>query len=148
MKKIIWSLLFLFSSLFASELHLEKSFKDAVAHAQSAGKPMMFILSRHTCRYCVLLERTTLSDSGVINELNKNFVTYIAYTDDGDYCPEEFWRPGTPTLWFLDDKGEPLSKPIMGAIDAKNLLKALDIIKGRFQKVKKLDKYNYTRNKL
>lgn len=148
MKKIIWIFIFLFSNLFASELHLANSFKDAVATADNNEKPIMFIVSRHTCKYCVILEQYTLSDNSVIDKLNKNFITYIAYTDDNDYFPDQLWRPGTPAIWFLDDKGKAISEPIMGAIDAANLLKVLDVVEQRFTKQKKMDKYNYTRSKL
>ncbi len=148
MKKIVLSLLLLLSTVFADGLHLAKSFQDAVATAYNNEKPIMFIVSRHTCKYCVMLEKYTLSDSDVIQKLNKGFVTYIAYTDDNDQFPEQLWRPGTPAVWFLDNDGRPMSEPIMGAIDAKNLLKVLTIVEKRFEKQKKIDKYNYTRSKL
>lgn len=148
MKKILLSFLLLFSTLYAGELHHANSFKDAVATAENSEKPIMFIISRHTCKYCVILEKNTLSNAEVIKRLNNDFVTYIAYTDDGDTFPDEYWRPGTPAIWFLDDSGRAISEPIMGAIDAANLLKALDIVDKRFKKQKKMDKYNYTRSKL
>ena len=148
MKKIILLLLFVYLNLFATQLKMEKSFKDAVIEADMVQKPIMFIISRHACKYCILLENETLSKPEVIKELNSNFTTYIAYIDDGDGFPEEFWRPATPTIWFLDDDGKAMGEPIMGAIDAKNLLKVLDIVKTRFDKQKKLQQYNYTKSKL
>lgn len=148
MKNLLFSLLFVFSSLFASELQKTSSFKDAIANAQNSEKPIMFIVSRHTCKYCVMLENYTLSDTNIIDKLNSEFITYIAYTDDNDAFPDEFWRPGTPAIWFLDNRGKAMSEPIMGAIDAKNLLNVLNIIHKRFDKQKKMDKYNYTRSKL
>lgn len=148
MKKLLIVFLLFLTTAFADELHLAKSFQDAVLTANKEGKPIMFIVSRHTCKYCVILEKHTLSKQDVIEELNKNFVTYIAYTDDGDSFPDALWRPGTPAIWFLYDDASPLSEPVMGAIDETNLLKALDIIKTRFAKVKRVQQYNYTKNKL
>ncbi|WP_345979246.1 DUF255 domain-containing protein [Sulfurimonas sp. HSL3-2] len=148
MKKILLSLILLISALSAAELHVANSFKDSVAKAENSEKPILFIVSRHTCRYCVILEKNTLSNAQVIDRLNKDFITYIAYTDDGDMFPDEYWRPGTPAIWFLDDQGRAISEPLMGAIDAANLLKVLDIVDKRFKKQKKMDKYNYTRSKL
>ena len=87
-------------------------------------------------------------DAQVIGKLNKDFITYIAYTDDNDYFPDEFYRPGTPAIWFLDNNAQAMSEPIMGAVDAKNLLKVLDIVTQRFEKVKKMQKYSYTKSKL
>jgi thioredoxin-related protein len=148
MKKFILFVLIVCMNLFGSELVLQKSFKDAVIQADTTQKPIMFIVSSHTCKYCNMLERDTLSKSEVIKVLNKNFITYIAYVDNGDGFPEEFWRPATPTIWFLDDNGKAMSEPIMGAVDEKNLLKVLDTVEKSFNKQKKLEQINYTRSKL
>ena len=138
MKKLLFTFLMLASALFASSpIHWAKDYKSGVAEATKQNKPMLFISSRHTCKYCVILERTALSDSKIVDELNRNFIPVIAYSDDGDYLPRELWRPGTPTIWFLDEKGEPMFQPIMGAIDAQNFSHAIDIVKEEFIKREK-----------
>ncbi len=139
MNKIVFTFLMLASTLFASSsINWAKDYKAGVAEATKQNKPMLFISSRHSCKYCVILEKTALSDSTIINELNRNFIPVIAYSDDGDYLPRELWRPGTPSIWFLDEKGEPMFQPIMGAVDAPNFLKAIDIVKQEFIKREKL----------
>lgn len=148
MRKYLVILLLLSSYLFGSELVLEKSFKESISKSDAVQKPIMFIISRHTCKFCVILEKETLSQAEVIEKLNQNFVVYIAYTDDGDGFPDEFWRPATPTIWFLDDNGQAMSEPIMGAIDSKNLLEILDKVKIRFDEQKNLQQYNYMKSKL
>ena len=130
------------SMLMASPIHWAKDFNSGVAEAQAKTKPILFISSRHSCKYCVILERTALSDPKIINELNRNFVTIISYSDDGDYMPKELWRPGTPAIWFLDEKGEPLFQPIMGAIDAKNFYRALMLVKKEYIKRLKIEARN------
>ena len=138
MRKIVLTVVMLSSMLFASPVNWAKDYKSGVAQATKLNKPILFISSRHTCRYCVQLERTTLLDPKVVYELNRNFVNIVSYSDENDYLPKELWRPGTPAIWFLDDAGEPLFQPIMGAIDAKNFLLAVDLVKKEYIKRLKL----------
>ncbi len=123
------------SSLFAAEVNWAKDFDSGIAEAKKSGKPVLFVFSRHSCHYCRVLDATTFKDKKVIETLNKDFVPIISYTDENDYTPRELWRPGTPTLWFLDPNGVPLFQPLVGAIDAPNFLKALIIVKDEFNKL-------------
>jgi len=138
MRKIVLMVVMLSSMLFASPIHWAKDYKSGVAQATKLNKPILFISSRHTCKYCVQLDRTTLLDPKVVYELNRNFVSIVSYSDENDYMPKELWRPGTPAIWFLDETGEPLFQPIMGAVDAKNFLLAVDIVKKEYIKRLKL----------
>ena len=142
MRKIVLMAVMFSSMLMASPIHWAKDFQSGVAEATAKTKPILFISSRHSCKYCVILERTTLSDPKIINELNRNFVTIISYSDERDYMPKELWRPGTPAIWFLDEKGEPLFQPIMGAIDAKNFYRALMLVKKEYIKRLKIEARN------
>ena len=132
--KIIFTMLLLASSMFASDINWAKDFDSGIKEATAQNKPVLFVFSRHTCKYCVILDETTFKDKKVIEALNKNFVSIVSYTDENDYTPKELWRPGTPALWFLLPSGEPMFQPLMGAIDAPNFLKALDIVKEEFNK--------------
>ena len=142
MHKIVLMVVMLSSMLFASAINWEKDYKTGVAKATKLNKPMLLISSRHSCKYCVILDQTTLMDPRVVNELNRNFVTVISYSDEGDYLPKELWRPGTPAIWFLDETGEPLFQPIMGAVDAQNFMMAVDIVKKEYMKRLKLKARN------
>ena len=133
-KKIILMMLLVASSAFASEVNWAKDFDSGIKEASKQNKPVLFVFSRHTCKYCVILDETTFKDKKVIEELNKNFVSIVSYTDENDYTPKELWRPGTPALWFLLPSGEPMYQPLMGAVDASNFLKALEIVKEEFNK--------------
>jgi thioredoxin-related protein len=137
MKKLLLILLFLTTTIFASSLHVEKNFKEMLVNADIKNRPVMFIISRHGCKYCDMLEKQTLSKQEVIKRLNKEFVTYIAYIDEGDMFPEDYWRPGTPAIWFLDTDGTPLGDALMGMIDDKNMLSIFDEVEKRFNKRKK-----------
>jgi len=136
LNKIILAVMLLVSSSFASEINWAKDFDSGIKDASKLDKPVLFVFSRHSCKYCVILDETTFKDKKVIEALNKDFVSIVSYTDENDYTPKELWRPGTPALWFLLPNGEPMYQPLMGAIDASNLLVALDIVKKEFNKSK------------
>ncbi len=142
MRKIVLIAVMFSSILFASPINWAKDYKSGVAEAKKLNKPILFISSRHTCKYCVVLDKTTLIDPKVVYELNRNFVSIISYSDENDYMPQELWRPGTPAIWFLDEMGEPLFQPIMGAVDAKNFLLAVDIVKKEYIKRLKMKARN------
>lgn len=120
-----------------SEIKWAKDYNEGIKSAQASSKPVLFVSSRHSCKYCVVLDETTFKDKRVIEELNKSFVSIISYSDENDYMPRELWQPGTPAIWFLYSKGEPMFQPLMGAIDPENFLKALAIVKEEFTKGKK-----------
>lgn len=137
MIKYILSFLLLTNIVFGSEIAWSKDFNSGMDQAKQTNKPVVFIYSRHSCKYCVLLENTTFKDKHVIEMLNKNFVSIISYADAGDYTPSELRTPGTPAIWFLLPHGEPMYAPLMGAVDPENFLKALNIIYDEFQNSKK-----------
>jgi thioredoxin-related protein len=120
----------------ASDIKWEKDYSAGLEQAKKTDKPILFVSSRHTCRYCVILDETTFKDKRVIDELNKNFVSVISYSDENDYLPQELFQPGTPAIWFLLPSGEPMFQPIMGAIKAENFLEALEIVKEEYNKGK------------
>ncbi|MDD5372543.1 MAG: DUF255 domain-containing protein [Sulfurimonas sp.] len=136
MGKIFIYLMLAVATLTASEIKWAKDFNSGVAEAKKVNKPILFVSSRHSCKYCVMLDETTFKDKRVIEELNKNFVSIISYSDKNDYMPKELWQPGTPAIWFLEPSAEPMYQPLMGAIDAENFLKALAIINEEFGKGK------------
>lgn len=138
MRKIfIYFILSAAVTLFASEINWAKDYNSGIKEAQKVIKPVLFVSSRHSCKYCVILDDTTFKDKKVIEELNKNFVSIISYSDENDYMPQELWQPGTPAIWFLKPNGLPMYQPLMGAVDAQNFLKALAIVKEEFNKGRK-----------
>ncbi len=135
MNKLVWIALLFASSLFAADIHWQKSYQDAVSAATQTQKPIVFILSSHHCKWCRHLEKTTFKDPAVITRLNRDFINITVYTDERTYYPPELFKPGTPAIWFLDSKGEPLFDAVQGAIDAENFLQALEIVKKKFDGV-------------
>jgi uncharacterized protein YyaL (SSP411 family) len=119
------------------KIHWKESYHKALESALKENKPVLFIISRHTCKYCVVLEENALSDVSVIKTLNENFIAHTAYTDDGDYYPQELWAGGTPMIWFLLPSGEPMFQPIPGAIPTEGFKEALDIVMKAFDDLQK-----------
>lgn len=116
------------------QISWQSDFKSGVANSAKVNKPILFVSSRHSCKYCVILEETTFQNAEVVSKLNDEFVSIITYSDENDYMPRELWRPGTPAIWFLYPDGTPMFQPLMGAMDAENFLKALHIVKAEFDK--------------
>ena len=141
MRKIFIYLTLLFATtIMAADINWAKDFKAGIEEAARFNKPVLFVSSRHSCRYCVVLDETTFKDKRVIHALNKDFTSIISYSDEQDYMPRELYQPGTPAIWFLLPSGEPMYQPIMGAVDAENFLKALFIVKEAFDSSKKSGK--------
>lgn len=137
LKLFMFIVLFYGSLLMSNEIRWAKDFDSAIAQAKKENKAIMFVSSRHTCKYCVILEKTTFSDNVVIESLNKDFISVVAYSDENDFIPKELWSPGTPAIWFLKPDGKAMYRPLMGAIDKTMFLKGLGIVKIEFDKIKK-----------
>jgi len=135
-KKIVVAMLLIASSLMAAEVHWAKDYKAGLAVAQKEHKPVLFIISSDECKYCLLLDRTTLRDAKVVDELNKNFVTIRSWTTRGDYIPMEIAQntPGLPGIWFLYPDGTPMYQPVLGYMQAPNFFGALKTVEGTFKK--------------
>ena len=143
MRKILIMLLLIVATMFGGDVKWEKDYNSALKEAKKLNKPVLFISSRHSCKYCVLLDNSTLKDARVVKALNKDFISVTSYSDERDYMPRELWRPGTPAIWFLLPSGEPMFEPVMGAIDAENFLQALSIVKKEFNNRKKKEKNDF-----
>ena len=138
-KILLVAALLLTSSLFAADLHWAKDYKSGVAAATKANKPILFIVSSTHCKYCLLLDRTTLKDPMVIKALNNDFIAIRSWVDKGDYVPMEIRQntPGLPGIWFLLPNGEPMYQPLLGYVKTKSFLGALGIVKQAFDKEQK-----------
>ena len=139
-KKIILAMMFIASTLMASEIEWAKDYKSGIKEATKQNKPVLFVSSRHSCKWCVVLDKTTFKDPEVIKALNKDFISIIAYSDEHDYMPRDLYRPGTPAIWFLLPTGRPMYQPIPGAIKSDQMLQAIAIIKKEFDALNKTGK--------
>ena len=138
MRKIfIYGLLVLATSLLGDSINWAKDYQSGIAQASKEKKPVMFVISRHTCKYCVILEENTFSDKRVIDKLNKDYISIISYTDERDYIPRGMYNGGTPTTWFLNFDGEPMFSPVTGARSPEDYMSALQVVEEKFNQINK-----------
>ena len=127
MKKILLTLLLL-AGMAHGAIEMAAGYDAALEAAQKADKPIMLVLSSHSCRYCDLFANETLGDDLVIQALNRDFVSTIVYAAEGEAAPRELITGATPTIWFLNPDGTPMFQPIMGAVGKEDFIKALSIV--------------------
>jgi len=134
MKKIISLIIAASISMMADSINWQKDFHTGIKEAKKANKPILFINSTHTCKFCIKLDKEIYQDKRVIEELNKNFISIISYNDEKDYLPKELYLIGTPSIWFLKSDKKPIFQSIMGYIPVEQFLKALEIVKAEYRK--------------
>lgn len=137
MMRFFLTLMLAASVLLGGDIKWEKDYATALKQSKKVGKPVIFIISSHKCRYCVQLETTTLKDPKIIQKLNDEYVSAIVYMDENPLFPRDLYVGGTPATWFIKENGEPMFEPLMGAIDAVSFNKALDVVSKEYKKTKK-----------
>ena len=135
-KILIYMVLFFATSLMAAEVNWAKDFESGLKSAKAQNKPMLFVISRDTCKYCIILKNTTFKDKKVVADLNKNFIAVTSWINENDYIPEKLFTPGLPGIWFLLPSGEPMFQPLMGALGTQEILHYLKQVKSEFKKIK------------
>jgi len=140
-KKVVVIALFMVGGFaFAQDgVHWAKDFQSGIEQATKEHKPVLFIISRDTCKYCVMLDNTTLQDPTVVQKLNTDFVAIRSWTNEGDYIPMLLRQntPGLPGIWFLKENGEPMYAPLLGYVKKDAFSEALDIVQKEYEKQKK-----------
>ena len=142
---LVFVMMFVASSLMAKNVvtkdgvHWAKDYQSGIAQAKKEHKPVLFIISRDTCKYCVLLDDTTLKNPTVVQMLNKDFVAIRSWTNEKDYIPMDIAQntPGLPGIWFLYSDGTPMYQPLLGYVKEKDFMQALAIVKTEFDKQNK-----------
>lgn len=137
MMKFFLMFILLAGMVFGADIKWEKDYASALKQSKKLAKPVMFIISSHKCHYCIQLESMTLKDPKVIKKLNDEYVSAIVYMDESPIFPRDLYVGGTPATWFIKEDGVPLFEPVMGAIDATNFSKDLDVVSNEYKKTKK-----------
>ena len=128
---------------FESKIKWVKDFQTAITQAQKEHKPIIFIASKHECKYCKMLKETTLKDNQVIKMINKNFIPLNLYLDEEtSFVPYmvAVYTKGFPTIWFLDPHAKALFQPIGGYIGSKTMIQALDMVTQVYNEAEKKGK--------
>lgn len=141
MRKILIYITLLFAtSVMAANISWAKDYESGIKLAKAQNKPVLFVVSRDTCKFCVILKDTTFKDETVVKALDRDYISIIAQIDENDYVPKELYAPGLPSIWFLLPDGTPMFQPLMGMVKSKDFLDALAIVKAEFDAPKKENK--------
>lgn len=117
------------------------SFNEGYALAQKEKKVMLVDFYADWCKWCIVMDSETFSDTDVINKLNESYITVRVHTDkeDGEkirfngrvFTNQGFASllgvQGLPTVMFFDKQGSFLTK-IPGFVKKDMLLPVLDYL--------------------
>ncbi|WP_294960237.1 thioredoxin fold domain-containing protein [uncultured Flavobacterium sp.] len=102
-------------------------YKTALENAKKEGKPLFVMLYADWCPHCHLMKTEVLSDSAVMDFLNKNFVcTYKNIEkEEGIALKNKFNTKSLPTFLFLDNN-ETLVYALKGEMKKPEFLNELN----------------------
>ena len=119
----------LFSFAFSQNIKWEKDYNSAISEAQKSDKAVILIYSMENCSACEYLKDITLDDENVKSYINEKFVVVDRNAKNKAEHIKGFPVFGTPTLYFLNKKGEQIAQPMVGATTSKIFLQKLKQIK-------------------
>ena len=119
MKKVLWGLSLLISSVFA-EIEWE-DYDSAFSIAKDENKVVMIMFSSPTCKVCNYMKSKVYTNEGVQEYLDDNFVSIEIDVNDNPN-PSKFKLLGTPNYFFLDAKGKLIQPRMVGGAKAKSFL--------------------------
>ncbi|HEX5710356.1 MAG TPA: thioredoxin family protein [Sulfuricurvum sp.] len=127
MKKVLFILLFLTSSLFA-ELDWAPSYEQGLVQAKKEHKITMLMFSTKTCKMCNYMKKTVYENEEV-SEYVKNF--FIPIEVDITAHPDKYGYNvfGTPTYYFLDSNGKQIGRMMVGGASPEGFLQKLKDVK-------------------
>jgi len=130
MKKIIFSILFIISSLFSAEVQTKidwvHDYKEALELAKESNKNIYLYISADSCRLCKRFKRDTLSRKCVKARLNSDFIP-LNLARERHFIPEKFEKFGAPRHYFLNPQGKIIYE-INGVFKSDSFLEILDDI--------------------
>lgn len=100
---------------------------EGVIQAREQGKFFFMYISQKNCEYCKELDRTTMTDPGLIKFLNEKFVLARHHVSSayGRAFALDFHLQTTPALVVQNPKSQKPPLIIYGVKDAKTLMQEL-----------------------
>lgn len=122
----LWTLLcIVLLSLNAAEINWVEEYDEAIDKAKRENKNVMLLITSTTCRWCRKLEATTLKDESVVTRINKDYIAVHVTRNFDDY-PAYLEAKAVPATYFLDTKGQPIIRKVMGYWNVEDYLSFLD----------------------
>jgi len=124
------------------ELH-NGDFNSALKKASESGKLLMVDFYADWCQPCKWMDKTTFTNSGIVDMLNSNFVTYKANIDtkEGFLTKEKYGIQFLPTILIFNTKGE-LVERLESTMAPEKLLPILEFHNHPNNKVKIMHQFN------
>mgnify|MGYP001006684955 CR=1 FL=1 len=130
MKKILISLLLIFSTVASGESKLQVNwfhdYDEALKVAKEKDKNIYLYISANTCPLCKKFKAKTLSRKCVKARLKDDFIA-LNLERNTNFVPEKFEKFGAPRHYFLDKNGKILFE-INGVFEPKSFMEILDDI--------------------
>ncbi len=108
------------------DIEWNNDYNDAIASAEVKNRPIMVLITSPQCKWCNKMKHSTLSDDEVIARLNSKFIIVEITKGEGDYPQSVLKARAVPTIYFIDNDGDPIMKPVVGYWDIENFKSYLD----------------------
>ncbi len=107
------------------------NYEKALKIARIEHKPLMLFLQKKDSKESKKMLFNTLCHKSYIKQINKNFISVVAFFEDKNSYPiEMFYTLDFPVVFFIDYKDESLLyEPIIGYIGSKQFETILQRIK-------------------
>lgn len=96
-------MLFAASTQFAKEYKYFTNYAQALQKSKQTNKPIMLLITTHTCPWCRKLEAQTLRKPIVDNYIQNNYIP-LSLIKDKDSYPQKFEAIVTPTIYLINSK--------------------------------------------
>ena len=94
-----------------------RSLDDALAEAETVGKPVMIHFTAEWCGWCKKMKREVYTRPEVAAAIDRDFVPAIVDTDRHPELKARYGVRGLPTIWFLSSEGAGITY-VPGYVDA------------------------------
>lgn len=112
-----------------SGLNFHTSYEEGLVEARATGKRVLLYFRSDTCPWCLKFENEVLPEEKVSQSLKDNFALVAIDVYDPNSTPllGKYRVQGTPTMLFLNSKGETIYRAI-GFQDESRFLGVLDAV--------------------
>lgn len=103
------------------------SYEEGMALSKSSPKKIFINFFAKWCSFCRMMDTKTFADKGVVDYLQKNFITVKVDVDREKHVAAQYNISPLPDSWFISEKGEAIgNRP--GYMSADELLPVLKFI--------------------
>jgi thioredoxin-related protein len=105
-------------------------YNDALSLGRDFDKPIFIHFTAPWCKWCKKMQKETYTDPKVIRFMTDNFAAVMVNTETLPSLARKYSVESLPTLWFLDSKGQALTR-IEGYVGSEKLLRVLEYVSSK-----------------